>query len=57
MSAACSCPIYSMFPHISCVSAVGLDILDLVTRLMWTHDLIYGGGQRVSEREGFTEVL
>lgn len=34
---------------ISCVPLAGWDVLDLATRLMWTHDLIYGGGQCVSE--------
>ena len=45
VSAACSRAIYSVFLRklTSCVPAAGRDILDLVTRLMWTHDLIYVG--------------
>lgn len=40
---------------ISCVGLAGWDILDLVSRLMWTHDLMYAGsvcqwGERDSQR-------
>lgn len=55
----CVCSVFSCnFPTklVSCVPPAGRDILDLVTRLMRTHDLIYGGGHCVSEGEGFTEA-
>lgn len=37
---------------VSCVPPAGRDILDLVTRLMWTHELVYGGvGVSMRERD------